>query len=193
MESQNLLLGQYLSLIDFCTCTNTYQKYINQINPFPTNSESIDALQNLCKHIVDPIIDHFGREQFQLTYGFCSKDLKHFLEQKDPVTGLKNGRVAPNLDQHMAHEVNRNEKYYCDRLGAACDFQIANVSSNKVVDWILDTGLPFDRLYYYSIERPIHISYGDGHSRSICTFTTSGTPTTKGIEAWVNLAKLKIE
>ncbi|WP_265277675.1 hypothetical protein [Nostoc sp. KVJ3] len=189
MESQNLLLGQYLSLIDFCTCTNTYQKYTKQINPFPTNSDSIDALQNLCNHIIDPIINHFGREQFQLTYGFCSKDLKRFLEQKDPVTGLKNGRVAPNLDQHMAYEVNRNGKYYCDRLGAACDFRIANVSSNKVVDWILDARLPFDRLYYYGIERPIHISYSDSHSRSICTFTISGTPTTKGIEAWIDLAK----
>jgi len=115
--------------------------------------------------------------------------LKRFLEQKDPVTRLKNGRVAPNLDQHMAHEVNRNGKYYCDHLGAACDFQIANISSNKVVDWILDAGLPFDRLYYYGIERPIHISYGDSHSRSICTFTTRGTPTRKGIEAWINLAK----
>ncbi|MEH2154909.1 hypothetical protein [Nostoc sp.] len=189
MESQSLLLGQYLSLIDFCTCTNTYQKYAKQINPFPTKSESTEALQNLCKHIVDPIIHHFGQEQFQLTYGFCSKDLKRFLEQKDPVTGLKNGRVAPNLDQHMAYEVNRNGKYYCDRLGAACDFRIANVSSNKVVDWILDTRLPFDRLYYYGIERPIHISYSDSHSRSICTFTTSGTPTTRGIEAWIDLAK----
>lgn len=110
------LLGRYLSLEEFCTCTQTYQKYANRIDPYPQNVEAtIPALKDLCQHILDPIIDHFGRERFELTYGFCSKDLKRFLAQKDPETGIKNGRVDPSRDQHMAHEKNRNGKYYCDR------------------------------------------------------------------------------
>ena len=60
--------------------------------------ETIPALKALCQHILDPVIDHFGREQFQLTYGFCSKDLKRFLSQKNPETDIKNGRVNPSRE-----------------------------------------------------------------------------------------------
>ncbi|MBD1831469.1 hypothetical protein H6F61_01940 [Cyanobacteria bacterium FACHB-472] len=187
---KNILLGKYLTLDYFCTCTQTYQKYAPQINPFPQNSEqTLPALQKLNEFIVNPIIDFFGIENFQLTYGFCSKNLKKYLESKDPVTGLKNGRVAPELDQHMAHEVNKNGKYYCKRPGAACDFLIFGSPSNEVVDWIVSEKLPFDSLYFYGADRPIHISYGSQHKRDIRTFTPSGQPTQKGIEHWVKLAK----
>ncbi len=129
------LLGKYLTLQEFCTCTQTYRKYANRIDPYPKNlEETIPALEALCQHILDPVIDHFGRERFQLTYGFCSKDLKRFLSQKDLETGIKNGRVEPSRDQHMAHEKNRNGKYYCDRLGAACDFRIVGLGSDLTVD-----------------------------------------------------------
>jgi hypothetical protein len=68
---------QYLTLEEFCTCTQTYCKYADQIDPYPKNlEETIPALQTLCQHIIDPVIDAFGRERFQLTYGFCSADLK---------------------------------------------------------------------------------------------------------------------
>ena len=46
----------------------------------------------------------------------------------------------------MAHEKNRNGKYYCDRLGAACDFRIIGMESDRLVDWILEQELPFDSL-----------------------------------------------
>jgi hypothetical protein len=116
-----------------------------------------------------------------LTYGFCSPDLKHFLNKKDPDTGIKNGRIDPARDQHMAHEVKQNGKYYCERLGAACDFLIVEFNSNELVKWILKQQLPFDSLYFYGKERPIHISYGPQHKRDIWTFTTTGQPTKKGI------------
>lgn len=187
---KELKLGNYLTLEDFCICTETYKKYDDQINPFPQNlQEVIPALQDLNKFILDPVIDFFGREKFRLTYGFCSQDLKKYLEKKDPVTGKKNGRVAPDIDQHMAHEVKRNGKYYCERLGAACDFLITDLPSEQLVEWIVRSRLPFDSLYFYGTERPIHISYGPQHKRDIWTFTDSLTPTKKGIEHWVELAK----
>ncbi|MDI9641526.1 hypothetical protein QM565_38215 [Geitlerinema splendidum] len=199
-----VLLGRYLSLTEFCTCTQTYRQYAELIHPFPENpQETIPALQALNQQILDPIIEHFGRfpqgfsggdaartlreSQFQLTYGFCSPDLRKFLERKDPITGLKNGRVAPHLDQHMAHEVKKTGKYYCDRLGAACDFRILNTPSCQVVEWILQQKLPFDSLYFYGSDRPIHISYGPQQKRDIWTFTQTGVPTRKGIEGWLNL------
>ena len=173
-------LGRYLTLEEFCTGTQTYRKYANQIDPYPKNrEETIPALEALCKHIIDPVIDAFGQERFQLTYGFCSTDLKRWLAKKDPVTGVKHGRVSPNLDQHMAHEVNRNGNYYCSRLGAACDFKILDLPSDELVEWIVSRGLPFDSLYFYGVERPIHISYGPQHKRDMWTFTEKGTPTRK--------------
>jgi hypothetical protein len=123
-------LGKYLTLEEFCTCTQTYQKYKDQIDPFPQNTDSIIAIKELNQKIIDPIINHFGREQFCLTYGFCSKDLKKFLAQKDPITGIKNGRVDPKIDQHLSYELNKNGKYFCQRLGASCDFLIKNKPSN---------------------------------------------------------------
>ncbi|KAM3099945.1 hypothetical protein ACKFKF_13235 [Phormidesmis sp. 146-12] len=178
------MLGRYLNLDDFCTCTQTYQKHQDLINPYPQNiDETIPALQALCQHLLDPIIDHFGKERFQLTYGFCLRDLKRLLSQKDPETGIKNGRVDSSRDQHMAHEVNWNGKYYCGsfavprrgkRLGAACDFRIVGLESDRLVEWILGRRLPFDSLYFYGSDRPIHISYGLQHKRKIWTFAENG-------------------
>lgn len=174
---QPQVLGRYLTLDDFCTCSQTYRKYCDCINPYPQNAEeTIPALQAVCQHLIDPIIDQFGKERFQLTYGFCSRDLKRFLSQKDPKTGIKNGRVDPSRDQHMAHEMNRSGKYYCDRLEAACDFRIVNLESDLLVEWILEQRLPFDSLYFYGSDRPIHISYGSQNKRDIWTFTVKGTP-----------------
>jgi len=184
------LLGKYLTLQEFCTCTQTYRKYADQLDPYPENlEETVPAMEALCQHILDPVIDHFGREKFQLTYGFCSRDLKRFLAQKDPETGIKNGRVDPSRDQHMAHEKNRNGKYYCDRLGAACDFRIVGLESDRLVEWILEQQLPFDSLYYYEGDRPIHISYHPQYGRNIWTFTSGGVPTRKEIKGWVEKAK----
>ncbi|NER81301.1 MAG: hypothetical protein F6K42_17390 [Leptolyngbya sp. SIO1D8] len=181
-------LGRYLTLEEFCTCTQTYHKYCDQIDPYPKNlEETIPALEALCQHIIDPVIDTFGRSRFQLTYGFCSADLKRWLEKKDPMTGLKNGRMSPNLDQHMAHEINRNGQYYCLRFGAACDFRIVDLPSDVLVKWVLKQALPFDSLYFYGAERPIHVSYGPQHKRDIWAFTAKGTPTKRGIEQWQSI------
>jgi hypothetical protein len=98
MESQTL--AQHLTLEEFCTCTQTYQRHAEQIDPYPKNLEgSLPAIESLCKYVIDPVIDEFGRERFQLTYGFCSADLKWWLAKKDPVTGLKNGRVSPFFNE----------------------------------------------------------------------------------------------
>jgi hypothetical protein len=182
-------IGKYLTLEDFCSCTNTYKKYQDKINPLPNNSESITAIKDLNKLIIDPIIDRFGLKNFKLTYGFCSPTLKTYLNKKDPITNLKNGRIDPIRDQHMAHEVKPNGKYYCERLGAACDLLILNLTSDRVVERILSQKIPFDSLYFYGRDRPIHISYGSQHKRDIWTFNQTGQPTKKGIETWINLAK----
>lgn len=177
-SSRQILLGKYISLENFCTCTKTYKKFSTsiQINPFPKNPETLIALKELNQFIIDPIIDEFGLNNFQLTYGFCSSDLKRYLNQKDSLTGIKNGRIDPSRDQHMSCEINSKGNYYCNRLGAACDFLIINVDNDKLIEWIKINKLPFDRIYYYRKNRPIHISYGYQHKREIWTFTKTGQP-----------------
>jgi hypothetical protein len=174
-------IGKYFTLEEFCTCTNTYHKHDNLIDPYPQNLDSIAAIKDLCLFIIDPIIDYFGKKKFQLTYGFCSPKLKYFLDKKDPLTGIKNGRISPDCDQHMAWELNSKGKYYCKKLGAACDFQIQEINSSSVIKWIVDRELPFDSLYYYGDDRPIHISYGSEHKRAIWGFLPTGQPTKKGL------------
>ncbi len=186
---QTINLGKYLTLKDFCCCTQTYQKYSDRIDPFPKTPETIEAIKQLNQWIMEPIVEQYGIEKFKLTYGFCSPELKKYLNQKDPSTGSKNGRIDPQRDQHMAHERNRHDKYYCSRLGAACDFLIVNVESDRVVDWILFEKLPFDSMYFYGKDKPIHISYGPQHKRDIWAFTATGMPTRKGIKTWIELAK----
>ncbi len=188
-EIPKIKLGKYLTLEDFCTCSQTYQKYADKIDIIPKNQDTIQALKDLNKFIIDPMIEHFGSERFKLTYGFCSSDLRRFLNKKDPETGIKNGRIESTRDQHMAYEKNKKGQYYCKRLGASCDFLILKLSSDQVVNWIVERKLPFDSLYFYGKERPIHISYGPEHKRDIWTFTPTGQPTKKGIEHWQKLAK----
>jgi len=183
-------LGKYLTLEDFCTCTHTYQKYAVQIDPSPKNPDAtIPALKALNQFVVDPVIDCFGRDRFRLTYGFCSLDLRKYLGKGDPVTRVKNGRSDPTRAQHMAYEVKGNGKYYCERLGAACDFLITDLASNAVVEWVLRSRVPFDSLYFYGADRPIHLSYGPQQKRDIWAFTDGGQPTRKGLEHWIELAK----
>ncbi len=108
-------LGKYLTLEEFCTCTQTYQRFADQIDPFPKNlEETLPALEALCQNIIDRVIGGFGRDspsaeadaarterlrqRFHLTYGFCSVDLKRWLAKKDPLTGKKHGVATPSLD-----------------------------------------------------------------------------------------------
>ena len=96
--------------------------------------------------------------------------------EERPGGGGKRGQVNPNLDQHIAHEVNRNGNYYCSRLGAACDFGVVDLLSDELMVWIETHGVPFNSLYFYGAERPIHISYGPQHKRDIWALTEKGTP-----------------
>lgn len=174
---QAVKIGKYFTLKDFCTCTNTYKKYAEQIDCYPQNlAATIPALEDLTRFILEPIIDCYSQEKFRLTYGFCSPSLRKYLDKKDITTGIKNGRIDPKRDQHMAGELNKNGSYYCARLGAASDFQIIDVESDRVVEWILRSHLPFDSIYYYGVDRPIHISYGPQHKRDIWTFGEKGQP-----------------
>ncbi|MFU8789527.1 MAG: hypothetical protein ACNA7G_10885 [Methylobacter sp.] len=101
----------------------------------------------MATHILDPVIDYFG--MIRLSYGFCSHDLGKLISK----------RVAAKLDQHAAHELNSKKNLIYPRLGAAVDFIVDDENMREVADWIAEN-TPFDRLYFYGEDRPIHVSYG---------------------------------
>lgn len=111
----------------------------------PLNPATYNALYDLATQILDPVVDYFGG--IELTYGFCSPELGRHI----------NKRVAPKLDQHAGHECGRNGKVICDRVGAACDFLIEDEDMREVAEWVI-ANTPFDRLYFYGSDQPIHVS-----------------------------------
>jgi len=142
--------GQYFTYRQFIECGETQSH--TGISNRPIEPDSYTALFELAHHILDPVIDYFG--MIELTYGFCSTLLAKHIP----------ARIAPGLDQHAAHEVRGRGVLVCSRLGAAVDFRVLDEDLEEVADWIV-TNLPFDRLYYYGHDHPIHVSYGPDQSR----------------------------
>lgn len=62
--------------------------------------------------------------------------------------------------------MNTRGNLICERKGAACDFIVPDENMLEVAQWIVQN-TPFDRLYFYGNDKPLHVSYGDEHNRSI--------------------------
>lgn len=144
-----------------CGANFTYRSFIEcgetqrqlGLKNLPLDPATYNSLNALATQILDPVIDYFGA--IKLTYGFCSPELgKHI-----------NKRVAPKLDQHACSERNRAGKLICDRGGAACDFIVLDEDMREVASWMVDH-IPFDRLYVYGAELPLHASFGPATSRA---------------------------
>lgn len=136
--------GRYFTYRKLIECGETQVR--TGLPNLPKEPGSYNALYELATKILDPLIDYYG--MIKLTYGFCSPELSRYIK----------GRVAPKLDQHAAHELNRVGKPVCPRLGAAVDFIVEDEDMKEVAYWIM-ANLTFDRLYFYGPDRPIHISY----------------------------------
>lgn len=144
--------GRFLRFRDFIECGETQNR--ENIPNLPARVESYYALCDLALNVLDPVIDWYG--DIQLTYGFCSAELAKRIP----------GRIAPKLDQHAACELNRNKNPICPRLGAAADFLVEDEDMLEVAQWVV-SNTPFDRLYFYGNDRPIHVSYGPSHDAEI--------------------------
>jgi DNA phosphorothioation-associated putative methyltransferase len=136
--------GRYLTFRHFIQCGETQQR--TRTPNLPKEPDSYTALYELATNVIDPIIEYFG--VIKLTFGFCAPELAREIP----------GRIAPTLDQHAACEKNQRGRYVCDRLGAAVDFLVEHEDMREVVDWIAEH-LPFDRIYFYDADRPIHVSF----------------------------------
>ncbi|UVW30697.1 DNA phosphorothioation-associated putative methyltransferase [Massilia sp. H6] len=128
----------------------------------PRQPATYTALHDLARQVIDPVVDYFG--MVELTYGFCSAELARVIP----------GRIAPKLDQHAGHELTRTGRPICDRLGAACDFVVADEDMEEVALWVA-ANTPFDRLYFYGKDRPIHVSYSATPARQFVRMTTNAS------------------
>jgi hypothetical protein len=144
--------GRFLTFRQLIECGET-QAITGQAN-LPKQPESYNALIDLAEQVLDPVIDYFG--MIRLTYGFCAPELAKAIP----------GRIDPKRDQHAAHELNRLGKPVCERLGAAVDFIVEDESMLDVAQWIV-ANTPFDRLYFYGDDQPIHVSFGPNRDRQI--------------------------
>ena len=144
--------GQYLTFRQLIECGETQKR--TGLQNLPKQSESYNALHDLAMQVLDPVIDYFG--MIQLTFGFCSPALAKEIP----------GRIYPKLDQHAAHELNRRGRPICERFGAAVDFTIEDESMREVAQWVV-ANTPFDRLYFYGDNKPIHVSFGPNQERQL--------------------------
>lgn len=140
--------GRFLIYRDLIECGETQQAA--NIPNLPAQIESYDALLALAEQVLDPIIDWFG--MIRLTYGFCSPALARAIRDRG------GGPIDPKRDQHAAHERNRLGNFVCERLGAAVDFIVEEEDMLEVARWVVHN-TPFDRLYFYGRNRPIHVSH----------------------------------
>jgi hypothetical protein len=146
--------GSNLTYQDFIECGTTWLS--SRVDNVPKRPETYTAMRDLCGNVLDPVIDRFGR--IELTYGFASAALSKLVQKN------LHPNVTPRGDQHAGCELNRNGRPFCRRLGQGVDFRVAHSGSLEVAHWI-KANTPFDRLYFYADDRPLHVSFGPEHSR----------------------------
>ena len=157
------------SLDDSCGATFTFRQLIEcgetwsqtHTENLPVSPDSYNALFDLTKEVLDPVVDYFGA--IKLTYGFAS----------DTLTKRIPSRIAPKIDQHASCEKTHNGAFRCDRLGAAVDFLVEDEDMLEVARWI-HKHCAYDRMYFYGPIRPLHVSVGPDNSRQAYAMVDTG-------------------
>ena len=121
----------------------------------PLQPETLEAIRQMEQQLLRPLLNHFG--PFYISYGFAGPELLRAIRARARLEG-RNPQIAPHLDQHCGHELNRSGRRICTRDGIAVDLRVPERSSEEVAAWIIEK-LPFDRLYLYGPDRPLHLSW----------------------------------
>lgn len=161
--------GKHFSFRDFIECGETWlglDAKGSPINNRPAQEASWLAISQLATVVLDPIADEYGK--LSLTYGFCSQNLSRLISKK-PHAG-----IAPQVDQHASCELNTKGNSICRHQGAACDFFIPGrqTQMDETARWIA-SNLPFDAMYYYGRDRPLHISWGPAMRKMVVLMKTN--------------------
>jgi Peptidase M15 len=152
MAAPDCMLSTNFSAADLLQAGETWAE--TRVKNTPLRAATWKGLSQVCEQILEPVLATFGRPT--ITYGFASEAL----------TKRIGGRIYPKGDQHAGCECNSKGNRIWERGGQALDFCVPNLSSAVLAHWVV-TNLPFDRLYFYKIDRPIHVSLGPDNSRRI--------------------------
>ncbi|MEE1673609.1 hypothetical protein SNR37_003035 [Agarivorans aestuarii] len=134
------------------------------------NMGSMAYLEKLQETILIPISNALG--QTTVTYGFTSFELLQYIKKHSP------GDMAPDIDQHAAMELNSRKNPICKRDGAACDILVEGYEHQMhLVAQYVCKELPFDRLYFYGKDCPLHVSIGPKESK----YALIRMPNTQGV------------
>ena len=129
-------------------------------NNNPTANDTQKVINDYKAHILMPIEQYFGLTT--ITYGFTSFELYKKVQKLSPQ------HTAPTLDQHTSHEVNSRGNLICKRGGLACDFIVEGFEENMgVIAKYIVQNLPFDRIYFYGNNKPLHVSISPNNSQFI--------------------------
>jgi DNA phosphorothioation-associated putative methyltransferase len=137
--------GAHYTFAQLIQCGETWERL--RIDNIPQSPATYNALVDLAKYILDPVIDYFGA--IVLTYAFASRALTRHIKT----------RIEPAIDQHISCETGPSGALVCARQGAAIDFLVEYEDMREVAQWIA-SNCPFDRIYYYGADKPLHVSYG---------------------------------
>lgn len=152
--------GQRYTYRQLIECGETWDR--TRVDNVPRSAETYNALFDLGRHVLDPVSEYFGG--IKLTYGFASPELTRHIK----------ARIAPDLDQHAACELNARGRPVCSRLGAAVDFLVEYEDMREVARWIA-ANCQFARLYLYADDRPIHVSVDSTNAGEVFEMTLHGT------------------
>ena len=158
--------SRHFTYADLIQCGHTWHKLASdpatRIANVPTQAATWGAMEQLAQQILDPLMDHFG--SIELTYGFAGPALTRHIKS----------RIAPRLDQHAGSELNRAGRLICPRRGLACDLRIQGHGAEAVASFIVEH-LPFDRIYLYGSDRPLHISIGPENTQQVTEMRPNAT------------------
>jgi hypothetical protein len=151
--------GSHFRYRDLIECGETWRRL--QPDNLPKSPESFNALCDLARSVLDPVVEYYG--SLKLTYGFGGPALTRHIAAS----------IAPHLDQHAACEAGRGGRHICKRLGAAVDFLVEYEDMREVAEWIA-ANCNFDRIYLYGSDRPIHVSVGPERTREVYELVQAG-------------------
>lgn len=144
--------GEHLTFGDLCSAGETVNRL--GIANTPKEPATYAALAALVRDVLDPVMEYFGG--IELTYGFAGPEVGRSITANN----------SPQLGQHASYELNRKGNRICLRGGAAVDFLVPDENMAEVAIWVAEN-TPFDRLYFYGDNRPIHVSIGPEKDREI--------------------------
>ena len=121
----------------------------------PVQLQTWTAIECLHNELLRPLEEEFG--VVVLTYGFAGRELVKAVQERATAGGWR-PNVSPDVDQHAGYELNTLGNRICKRDGIAVDLLVPGRSSIEVRNWIVGR-LPFDRIYSYGHDRPLHLSW----------------------------------